>query len=75
MDSGLAASRRSGMTEQKVRAQPIGISAAPNMTGQARGEGERMAGRFDKAQLHSLFRYSLFRLVQHVTARRRHASF
>src|SRR5262249_5662820 len=33
-----------------VRAQPIGISAAPNMAGQARGEGERMAGRFDKAQ-------------------------
>jgi hypothetical protein len=24
---------------EKVRAQPIGISAAPNMTGQARGEG------------------------------------
>jgi hypothetical protein len=40
MDSGLAAARRPGMTSaQKVRAQPIGISAAPNMTGQARGEG------------------------------------
>jgi hypothetical protein len=26
------------------RAQPIGISAAPNIAGQARGEGERMAG-------------------------------
>jgi hypothetical protein len=25
--------------KQKVRAQPIGISAAPNMAGQARGEG------------------------------------
>jgi len=27
------------VVRQKVRAQPIGISAAPNMTGQARGEG------------------------------------
>jgi hypothetical protein len=26
------------------RAQPIGIPAAPNIAGQARGEGERMAG-------------------------------
>jgi hypothetical protein len=25
---------------EKVRAQPIGISAAPNMTGQARGRGK-----------------------------------
>jgi hypothetical protein len=29
---------------EKVEAQPIGISAAPNSAGQARGEGERLAG-------------------------------
>ena len=40
MDFGLPPSVRPGMTSaKKVRAQPIGISAAPNMTGQARGEG------------------------------------
>jgi hypothetical protein len=42
---------------KKVRAQPIGISAAPNMTGQARGEGERMAGRHIKARRQCLFRF------------------
>jgi hypothetical protein len=41
----------------KIRAQPIGISAAPNMTGQARGEGERMAGRHIKARRQCLFRF------------------
>ena len=30
---------RARLILKKVRAQPIGISAAPNMTGQARGEG------------------------------------
>jgi hypothetical protein len=73
MDSGLALKpaigpatsgrtrwTRPGMTKQKVRAQPIGISAAPNMTGQARGEGERMAGCHDKSQPHCLFRFDRF---------------
>jgi hypothetical protein len=31
-------------SEKSLRAQPIGISAAPKTTGQARGEGERMTG-------------------------------
>jgi len=36
---------------QIIRAQPIGPSAAPKVTGQARGEGgERMAGRYTKPQ-------------------------
>jgi hypothetical protein len=46
-----------GWVLKKVRAQPIGISAAPNMTGQARGEGERMAGRHIKARRQCLFRF------------------
>jgi hypothetical protein len=48
---------------EKARAQPIGISAAPNTTGPARGEGERLAGRHDKPRWWSLF------LVSHVRIR------
>jgi hypothetical protein len=40
---------------KKFRAQPIGISAAPNTAGQARGGGERMAGRLVKARPYCLF--------------------
>jgi hypothetical protein len=34
---------------QKARAQPIGISAAPNTTGQARGRGKEWPARHDKS--------------------------
>jgi hypothetical protein len=42
------------MTKQKIRAQPIGISAAPNMTGQARGEGGK-DGRLSRQIAAALF--------------------
>jgi len=46
---------RQKVRRQKVRAQPIGISAAPNSAGQARGEGERWPVRPNKAPWRCLF--------------------
>jgi len=45
------------LSHKKIRAQLIGPSAAPTMAGQARGEGEGMAGPHDKARLGRLFRH------------------
>jgi hypothetical protein len=51
--------RRSGATfislPQKIEAQPIGISAAPNSAGQARGEGKDWPARHDKRRPARLF--------------------
>jgi hypothetical protein len=41
---------------ENIRAQPIGLSTAPRMAGQARGEGERMAGRHANRRDWRLFR-------------------
>ena len=61
MDSRLAPSARPGMTPKKIRAQPIGPSTAPNMAGQARGEGGRMAGPPTNRRSLCLFRLTRFR--------------
>jgi hypothetical protein len=45
------------LSHKRIRAQLIGPSAAPTMAGQARGEGEGMAGPHDKAPPECLFRH------------------
>jgi hypothetical protein len=52
---------------KNIRAQPIGQSAAPSITDQARGEGERMAGRHDKPRPSCLFQANSLPVRHHAT--------